>query len=115
GERAHAAFRGGVGGGIRQRDEGLDRADVDDGTLGLAQMRKKRGRHVVGAVEIDRERRVPIGARVRIAYLAAADDAGVVDQYRYVADLARDHAGEVVASGAVGDVAGVVRRVAADR
>jgi hypothetical protein len=78
-------------------------------------MGEERGRHVVGAVEVDGERRVPIGARVGVADLAAPDDPGVVDQHRDRSDLARDHAGEIVADGAVGHVAGVMGRVAADR
>jgi hypothetical protein len=81
----------------------------------VSQMRQERRGHVVGAVEVDRERRVPIGARARVVDLAAADDAGVVDEDGHGADLAPDHAGKIVASGAVGDVAGMVRGVRADR
>jgi len=78
-------------------------------------VREERGRHVVGAVEVDGERRVPIGARVRIADLAAPDDTGIVDEHGHGAHFAPGDVGEIVASGPVGDVAGVVGGIAADR
>ena len=81
------------------------------GALGLAQLVEERRHHVVGAVEIDGERVVPVAPRVGVGHLAAADDAGVVDQHRNRPDLGAHLGGELVAGGAVGDVADKTDRV----
>jgi hypothetical protein len=93
----------------------LDRADIDDGPPRLAQLIEERGHHVVGPVEIDRQRRVPVAAGVGIGHGAAADDAGVVDQDRNWAHLGMHPRGKRITLGTVGHVAGIGRSVAADR
>jgi hypothetical protein len=77
--------------------------------LVLAQLIEKGRHHVVGAVEIDGERRVPILAGIRIRYGAAPYDPGIVDEDRDRTEPPSDLGGHGIAPGTVGQVTGQAR------
>ena len=72
--------------------EGLDRTDIDDAPLVLAQRREEGVRHVEDAGEIDRDDVFPIldHGFVGAKHAVAARDAGIVDQDRDRSDLVGD-------------------------
>ena len=96
-------------------DGGLDRARIDDPSLGFLQLLQEGTGHVEQAVHIDRDGVFPVLPRGVGGEPGAAHDAGIVEQDRgRPAEIAPHPAGELLAGVGIGHVHLIAARGRAD-